>query len=126
MIEKRIYVCSPLSAPTRAETLKNMYHARSYEKIVSKRLKCRAIAPHGYMPEFIDEYNYFERILALNFGRSFLSICDGLVICGNRITDGMREEIKVARQKGIPIYRLRIRTKPPMVKVLVRGWMHNE
>lgn len=41
--------------------------------------------------------------LILSFGASLLALCDRLVIYGDRISSGMKEEIRRARELGIPI-----------------------
>ena len=40
---------------------------------------------------------------ALSFGASLLALCDRFVIYGDRISSGMKEEIRRARELGIPI-----------------------
>ena len=39
----------------------------------------------------------------ISFGASLLALCDRLVIYGDRISSGMKEEIRRARELGIPI-----------------------
>ena len=36
--------------------------------------------------------------------RCFLSWCDGLIVCGDVISSGMKKEIEAAEKKQIPIY----------------------
>ena len=64
---------------------------------------CRAVAPHAYLPYLLDDSNPEERALALSFAASLLALCDRLVIYGDRISSGMKEEIRRARKLGIPI-----------------------
>lgn len=49
MIEEKelVYICSPLSAPTKAQIRENMSLARFYVKMVASQFRCRAIAPHS-------------------------------------------------------------------------------
>jgi len=42
------YVCSPLSAPTRAEIMVNAQRARTYMTMCEREFGCRAVAPHAY------------------------------------------------------------------------------
>ena len=66
--KRKAYICSPLSAPTPGGIRRNMEAARWYMQIVSERLDCRAVAPHAYLPEFLDDQNEQEREMALTFG----------------------------------------------------------
>lgn len=97
------YVCSPLSAPTRAEIMVNAQRARTYMTMCEREFGCRAVAPHAYLPYLLDDSNPKERALALSFGANLLALCDRLVIYGDRISSGMKEEIRRARELGIPI-----------------------
>ena len=97
------YVCSPLSAPTRAEITVNSQRARTYMAMCEREFGCRAVAPHAYLPYLLDDSNPEERALALSFGASLLALCDRLVIYGDRISSGMKEEIQRAQELGIPI-----------------------
>ena len=43
------YVCSPLSAPTRAEIMVNAQRARTYMTMCEREFGCRAVAPLIYL-----------------------------------------------------------------------------
>lgn len=101
-----VYVCSPLSAPDWRGIEKNMANAIRYCGTVSKALRCRAIAPHGFLPLYLDDNVPEERKVALEFGLSVLSICKAMVVCGGRISSGMRGEIEHAEKLGIPVFYL--------------------
>lgn len=98
------YVCSPLSADTRAATLTNAAKAISYMAMAEREFGERAVAPHAYLPYLLDDRVPAERALALEFGEKLLTLCSRLVGYGARISDGMRKEIATAQQLGIPIY----------------------
>lgn len=98
------YICSPLSAPTRDDIRKNMMKARHYMELVSRQLGYRAVAPHAYLPELLDDRNPCERELGLQFGISLLGLCDGMIVCGEYISNGMRAEIRMAEEKHLPVY----------------------
>ena len=104
MKQLKAYICSPLSAPTAEGIRRNMEAARWYMQTVSKLWDCRAVAPHAYLPEFLDDKDEQERELALVFGLAYLGTCDRLVICGRRITKGMLGEIEHAAAHKIPIF----------------------
>lgn len=101
-----VYICSPLSAPTRAEMQENMKKAAHYASLVAQKSGCRAIAPHSFLPEYLDDRILEERELALAFGLSVLRIAKGIVVCGDRISSGMKGEIEKAKEWGIPVYSL--------------------
>ena len=118
MTKDLVYICSPLGAPTQEKVHRNMLKAREYMKIVSEKLNCRAIALHAILPEYLDESNPEERQLGLKFGLDLLRICKKIVVCGEVISDGMREEIKLAEKLGIEILLLREQTMPK-VKITI-------
>ncbi len=107
MKQLKAYICSPLSAPTAEGIRRNMEAARWYMQTISQLWDCRAVAPHAYLPEFLDDRDEQERNLALSFGLAYLDTCDRLVICGNRFTKGMLGEIQHAAAQKIPIFWIR-------------------
>ena len=98
-----IYVCSPLSAPTRAETLANAAKAVTYMVRAEHEFGSRAVAPHAYLPYLLDDTVPEQRALALEFGQKLLGMCSLLVVFGTVITEGMASEIALAQELGIPI-----------------------
>lgn len=104
MKQLKAYICSPLSATTAEGIRRNMEAARWYMQMVSQSWDCHAVAPHAYLPEFLDDKDEQERELALVFGLAYLGTCDRLVICGRRITKGMLGEIEHAAAHEIPIF----------------------
>lgn len=100
---QRLYVCSPLSAPSLEEIEANMQKARQYMLETATHYDCRAIAPHAYLPQLLNDHIPAERALALSFGRKLLFFCDGIVLCGNTISKGMAEEIAYGISLGKPI-----------------------
>ena len=97
------YVCSPLSAPTRAEMLANAAKASTYMMKAEQEFGDRAVAPHAYLPYLLDDTVPEERALALEFGQKLLAMCSRLVVYGDRISNGMSAEIKKAKELGIPV-----------------------
>ncbi len=104
--EDRVYICSPLSAPMERLIRENMKEAERYVKKIAITCHCRAIAPHSFLPDYLDDTIPEEREIALEFGLSVLKLCKALIICGDRISSGMRMEIITARKLNIPVYRL--------------------
>lgn len=101
-----VYICSPLSAPTEQGVRKNMEKAAYYAGLVSGITGCRAIAPHSFLPEYLDDNIPEEREAAFAFGLSILKLSKAVIVCGNRISSGMRGEIKMAGELDIPAYAL--------------------
>lgn len=101
-----VYICSPLSAPTKQGIRMNMEKAAYYAGLVSGVTGCRAIAPHSFLPEYLDDNIPEEREAALAFGLDLLKLSKAIVVCGSRISSGMRGEIRLARELDIPAYAL--------------------
>lgn len=102
--EKKAYICSPLYAPTQEEIQANMLRARKYMKAVKELYGYRTYAPHAYLPELLDDHDPEERALGISFGVGLLKHCQVLIICGNKISEGMYKEIKEAVFLGLEIY----------------------
>lgn len=98
------YVCSPLSAPSRAEMLANAAKATTYMVLAEKEFCEQAVAPHAYLPYLLDDAVPEQRALALEFGQKLLTMCSRVVVFGSRISAGMRGEIALAEQLGIPVF----------------------
>jgi len=103
MEQSMTYVCSPLSAPSRAERLANAAKASTYMVFAEREFGGRAVAPHAYLPYLLDDAIPEERALALEFGLKLLSLCSQLVVYGSCISSGMKSEIAAADRRGIPV-----------------------
>ena len=98
MPTKRVYICSPL----KGNVEKNMKRAEIY---------CRfafdsgfvPVCPHIYYPRFLDDTDKGERAAGMRYGLEAMWQCRQLWVFGERISDGMRQEIELARQLKIPI-----------------------
>ena len=99
-----VYICSPLSAPTKEGIRQNMERAAHYACLVSGTFGCRAIAPHSFLPEYLDDNIPAEREVALAFGLSVLRLSKAIIVCGSQISSGMQGEIKMAGELNIPAY----------------------
>lgn len=102
---KTVFICSPY-AP---------YEGRSREENVAfAEWACRyeieqgnlPIAPHLYLPRFLDDNNVEDRLLALEIGLELLKKCDAILTFGDYISEGMKHELELAKRKGIPHYRV--------------------
>ena len=74
------YVCSPLSAPSRAEMLANAAKACTYAVKAEEEFGDRAVAPHAYLPYLLDDRIAEQRALALEFDMKLLTMCARVVV----------------------------------------------
>ena len=72
-----VYICSPLSAPTKEGIRQNMEKAAHYARLVSGTFGCRAIAPHSFLPEYLDD-NGLSTLFQTTFLRLFCLYCTGV------------------------------------------------
>jgi hypothetical protein len=93
-----VYVCSPFAG----DVARNTENARRYCRF-AVRQGAIPFAPHLLYPQFMDDGNREERGLALLFGIVWLCKMDEVWVFGERVSEGMRREIRKARDKGIPI-----------------------
>lgn len=100
---KKAYVCSPLSAERDEEFVENMRTARAYMFYAMKKMNLNARAPHAYLPMLLCDRVPAERALGLQFGLRLMENCELMLICGNRISRGMRGEIEQAVKLGLPM-----------------------
>ena len=68
-----------------------------------KNLNVNARAPHAYLPMLLCDNVPNERAIALKFGIELLERSDVLLVCGNRISNGMKSEIANAAMLRMPI-----------------------
>ena len=61
------------------------------------------MAPHLFFPSFLSENEPEERETGIQFGLEWLNDCDELWVIGSRISEGMKREIAVAEELGIPV-----------------------
>jgi hypothetical protein len=95
---ERVYICSPY----RGDVDTNIANALRYCRFALEQ-KRFPIAPHLYLPRFMDDDNPAERSLALSFGIRLLNGCSEIWVFGDRISKGMEGEIEEAKRKKINI-----------------------
>lgn len=104
--KKTVYVCSPLAG----EIIENIHKAREYSKFVAEQGYI-PIAPH--ITELFDDTIPKERELGLALGIDYLKKADSVCVFGNRISNGMANEIRIAQEElNIPVYHVEA---PPYV-----------
>ena len=92
---KLIYICSPFRGDTAANTEAAQRYCRdAYEK------NCIPVAPHLYLPQFLNDDEPKERDLALRIGLRLIDYCSEVWVHGDIISDGMRGEIDYATTTG--------------------------
>jgi hypothetical protein len=94
----KIYICSPFADdPDRnvAKALKYCRFALTAGKFT--------IAPHCFLPRFMDDKDRNERELARSFGIRLLNGCSQIWVFGDKISDGMSREIEHALSMNIAI-----------------------
>ena len=96
MRTRRVYVCHPFADDPEgnAERVREICRALSESGFLP-------IAPHVYLPHFLDEKTERERALSLCL--ELVETCDELRVYGGRVTAGMRREIEHAERRGIPV-----------------------
>lgn len=100
---KRAYICSPLFDEKLSNIKNNMEMARIYMIGASDTLDVVAKAPHAYLPLLLCDSIPGERALAIKFGIDLLEHCDMLLVCGGRLTNGMKGEIHHALSLKMPV-----------------------
>ena len=95
-----VYICSPY----RGYTGLNEHNAKRYCSFAVKQ-GCIPFAPHLLYPQFLDDGNEDERRIGIYAGLYFLPSCSELWVFGDRISDGMRTEMRKAEKRRIPIRR---------------------
>ena len=95
-----VYIASPYAGDI--ET--NVRRAQGYCRFAVTK-NCIPIAPHLHYPQFMDDSDKEQRELGLFFALVLLGKCDELWIFGDRVSNGMSQEIKKAEKRGIPIRR---------------------
>lgn len=100
---KKAYICSSLSADKDEDFVKNMRTARAYMFYALKKMNLNARAPHAYLPMLLCDKIPSERALGLQFGLRLMENCEIMLVCGNRISQGMQGEIEQAVRLGISL-----------------------
>jgi hypothetical protein len=94
----KVYICSPFAGDRPA----NVEKALKYCRFALGKGKF-PIAPHCYLPQFMDDTIPTERELAITFGLRLLYDCRELWIFGSHISEGMKKEILAAKWRHIRV-----------------------
>jgi hypothetical protein len=96
---KRVYICSPLRGSQMKYNIKN---ACAYCRFAFES-GFVPIAPHIYFPQFLNENNGDERAAGLRYGMEEMYRCVQLWVFGPHRSMGMKAEIELANDLGIPV-----------------------
>jgi len=100
---ERMYICSPCRADTADGVVRNMKAARVYMHYAYQHFSCIPKAPHAYLPTVLNDEYRDERSWALSLGLLLLENCVEILVCGDKLTEGMYREIKAAINLEIPL-----------------------
>lgn len=106
---KKVFICSPYR-PTGPDPEKE----RS-ENVKLARKACRMainkgmlpLAPHLYFTQILNDDFSFERLVGMALGNRWLEEADELWVIGDRVTEGMKQELDYARGRNIPVKMVR-------------------
>ena len=98
------YIASPLHTSSERGIKRNMKRARMYENALNNISGCKNKAIHGYVPAVFDDNIQEQREIGLKMGLQLLDLSDAFIICGNRISNGMKSELKKAMSDNKMIY----------------------
>lgn len=98
-----IYVCSPYRAKSRGERKRNIEYAEQLTRLAVFS-GGTPVTPHLYMTKALDDRDPLEREIGMAAGRRILLHCDEIWV-GRKygISEGMRAEIELATEAGIPV-----------------------
>ena len=99
----RSYICSPCRADTAEGVFRNIKAARVYMHYAYVHFQGVPRAPHAYLPILLNDNFEDERELALDFGTRLLLDCDLMLVCGDRLSEGMYGEIVAAVKIKTPV-----------------------
>ena len=98
---KKVYICSPYASQGIRE--ENVKKAKRYCKAAIDR-GCLPIAPHVFYTQILSDDIEEERAAGLRLGLELLKECDEIwVFQDNGISEGMKQEIELAKSLEIPI-----------------------
>lgn len=100
----KVYVVSPLSAPTLSEIEANMKRAEQLCLYAMLLGDVAAFAPHAFYPRFLDDGSVPERELGMAAGVAWMDVADAVWVFTKRgYSKGMVMEIERAARDGKPI-----------------------
>ncbi len=96
--QKLVYVCSPVKGNVEVNIAKAKGYCRSV--LIAGHIP---LAPHVALSGVLDDRIQQERETALSLGLELLKRCDELWRFGDIVSEGMKGEIELAKELGIPV-----------------------
>lgn len=118
---EQVYICSPLRSETNNGLLNNMTAAGGYAGYALKKMQYRAMALHSYLPFILDDSIPEQREEALQIGLQVLDKSDILMVCGDKLSDGMRGEIEYAAKANKKIIVFNEELFPAVLDVVAKS-----
>lgn len=116
---KLVYIAHPINADTQAEIQENM------DRVLEI---CESVHTEDVIPsppylvalEYLDDNDPDERCLGMQANREYFrrGVFDEIWLCGPRISPGMKQEIKLAQEKGINIRCYNKELEPELTEIL--------
>ena len=100
-MKKKVYICAPLGGDVKG----NIENAKQYAKFALKS-GVAPVVPHFYALCLDDDIPK-EREIGRQTGMSLLWFCDEMWVFGDRITQGMQDEILFCKNMKIKIRKIK-------------------
>lgn len=94
---EKVFICSPM----KGDVEQNLKLAKFAARVLINSGYI-PIAPHLYIPQFLDDNDQYERIKGIKMGVELMKECDRMWIIGTTITNGMEYEINEAKKAKVP------------------------
>lgn len=91
-----------IASPYRGDVKTNTENAKRYSFFAVMQGKV-PFCPHIYFTQFLDDNVKVERKIGLNLALHMLRRCREVWVFGDTVSEGMRNEIRIAKKRHIPI-----------------------
>lgn len=91
-----------IASPYRGDVKTNTENAKRYSLFAVMQGKV-PFCPHIYFTQFLDDNVEVERKIGLNLALHMLRRCREVWVFGDTVSEGMRNEIRIAKKRRIPV-----------------------
>ena len=91
-----------IASPYRGDVKTNTENAKRYSFFAVMQGKV-PFCPHIYFTQFLDDNVKVERKIGLNLALHMLRRCREVWVFGDTVSEGMRNEIRIAKKRHIPV-----------------------
>ena len=91
-----------IASPYRGDVKTNTENAKRYSFFAVMQGKV-PFCPHIYFTQFLDDNVKVERKIGLNLALHKLRLCREVWVFGDTVSEGMRNEIWIAKKRHIPV-----------------------